>query len=68
MQFWLINIIVVICLLVLVSCLVGAMLIKFGKTLSAKNQLIKELNKKNAHNEQLLNAYGIKEIKIGGDN
>ena len=68
MQFWLINIIVVICLLVLVSCLVGAMLIKFGKIVSAKNQLIKELNKKNAHNEQLLNAYGIKEIKIGGDN
>ena len=48
--------------------LIGALLIKFGEIVSAKNQLIKELNKKNAHNEQLLNAYGIKEITIGGDN
>ena len=68
MPSWLLIVIVVVVVSIIWLSLMGAMLIKFGITLSAKNTLIRELNKQNYEKAQIINAYGFKEIEIKGDN
>ena len=68
MPSWLLIVIVVVVVSIIWISLMGAMLIKFGKTLSVKNTLIRELNKQNYEKAQIINAYGFKEIEIKGDN
>lgn len=65
MPSWLLIVIVASLVTLLYACLVGALLIKFAKVINAKDKIIKELLKDNSHKEQLLNAYGVKEIHIG---
>lgn len=61
---WLVVVIVVVCVSLIWLALIGALLIKFDKVINAKNKMIKELQKDNIHKQQLLDAYGVKEITI----
>lgn len=67
MASWLLILIVSLIYLVILCCLVGAILIV------ASNRIIKARNerdnalKESKHCQELLNAYGIKEINIGKD-
>lgn len=67
MDSWLLILIVSLIYLVILCCLVGAVLIV------ASNRIIKARKerdnalKENKHYQELLNAYGIREINIGKD-
>ena len=65
MPSWLVNLIVATLLVLIFLTLLAIACIKFSYRLSVKNQYIKQLEKENRHKQQLLDAYGIKEIIIG---
>ena len=67
MPYWLVNLIVVVCLVVIFIAILGAMAMLFTYRLNVERNKVDALVKENNHKQELLNAYGIKEIYIGGD-
>lgn len=67
MASWLIIVIVSIIYLVLLCGIMGAILIVVSKRIKERDTKIKEITKDLKHSQELLDAYGIKEINIGKD-
>ena len=64
---WLANIIVVAIITFLFLILLGVACIKFDYRLTVERHKVEQLEKDNKHKQELLDAYGIKEITIGGE-
>ena len=64
MDSWLSNTLVVVLLTLLFLVLISALTIKYSDSLLKKNAKIRVLEKDNKHKQELLDAYGIKEINI----
>ena len=67
MDFWLQMLILGVVLGMLFITLSGAILIVASSRIQKRDEVIKQLTKENVHKQELLDAYGIKEITIGGD-
>lgn len=55
------------CLFLIFLILANAIIIVAEKRIKARDERIEQLTKENDHKQQLLDAYGIKEITIGGE-
>ena len=64
MPSWLSNTLVVVILLILFLGLAAALSIKYSESIIKERKKNRELEKDNTHKQQLLDAYGIKEINI----
>ena len=67
METWKLLLLVGGLLTLLFLALIGGIIITAESRIIKKNEEIRNLKKENAHKQQLLDAYGIKEITIGGD-
>ena len=67
METWTLVLILSGCWFTLFLILVVLVIIVADKRIIARDKMIKQLTKENSHKQQLLDAYGIKEINIGGD-
>ena len=64
MPYWLVNLIVAILMLLIFITILGVMAMLFSYRLTVEKEKNKQLEKENTHKQQLLDAYGIKEINI----
>ena len=64
MPYWLVNLIVAILMLLIFITILGVMAMLFSYRLTVEKEKNKQLEKENNHKQQLLDAYGIKEITI----
>ena len=67
MDSWLLVLIVSMVWLGIMACIVGAVVIVASNRNAKLRKELKENQKVISHQEQLINAYGIKEIHIGGN-
>lgn len=67
METWLQMLIFGLVLGMLFLTLSGAILITASNRIQKRDEKIRKLTKENEHKQQLLDAYGIKEITIGGE-
>ena len=68
MPIWLLIIIISSGLTFIFLTLLAIACIKFDYRLKVERMKVDALLKENKHQAELMNAYGIKEINIGGDN
>lgn len=62
---WLANILVVALISLIFLILLSVAIMKFSYRLKIEKDKVRQLEKENKHKQQLLDAYGIKEITIG---
>lgn len=67
MDFWLQMLILGVVLGMLFLTLSGAILITASNRIQKRDEKIRKLTKENDRKQRLLDAYGIKEITIGGE-
>ena len=67
MQYWLVNILVVVGLTFIFLTLLAVACFKFSYRLKVERMKNEALLKENKYQAQIMNAYGIREIKIGSD-
>ena len=67
MATWVLILILSGCWFMIFLILANAIIIVAEKRIRERDKRIKHLTKENAHKQQLLDAYGIKEITIGGE-
>ena len=67
MPYWLANTLIVVLITIIFLILFGVAVMQFSYRLMVEKQKNRQLEKENKHKQELLDAYGIKEINIGGD-
>ena len=68
MPSWLVNLIVATLLVLIFITLLGVAVMMFSYRLQVEKNKIKQLEKENHHLQQIIDAYGFKEITIGKEN
>ena len=66
MPYWLANTLIVVLIAIMFLILFGVAIMQFSYRLMVEKEKNRQLEKENKHKQELLDAYGIKEINIGG--